>query len=61
LWANSNASKTIFTNVEARSNFDSTDVGWDGRDHTMNTMRTGQCNLEDSFFDKVSVNWNYDV
>jgi Ulp1 family protease len=33
LSANSSASETIFTDVEVRTNFDSTDVGWAGRDH----------------------------
>jgi hypothetical protein len=50
LWANLNASKTIFTHVEVHTNFDSTDMGWDGRDHMMNTMRTGQCKSRGQLF-----------
>jgi hypothetical protein len=49
--AKSNASETIFADVRVSTHFNSTDIGWAARDHMMKTLRTGQCNHEDSFFD----------
>ena len=50
-----------FSSIVVEFKHDSTTTGAAGRDHMLETVTLGHCNLDAAVFDKVSIKWLTDV